>query len=97
MKFRKRPIVIEARQFTVQDAEEVAKWCGGQIVYPTPPGLSTSCAAPSCDFMHPHVLIETLEGRMEGETDDWIICGIKGEFYPCKPDIFQATYEPWSN
>lgn len=41
-----------------------------------------------------HVTIKTLEGEMRGELGDWIIRGIKGEFYPCKPDIFAATYEP---
>lgn len=38
--------------------------------------------------------IETLEGTMRGEVGDWLICGVKGEMYPCKPDIFEATYEP---
>jgi hypothetical protein len=37
--------------------------------------------------------IRTLEGEMTGSKDDWIIKGVKGEFYPCKPDIFEATYE----
>jgi hypothetical protein len=41
-----------------------------------------------------HVEIQTLEGIMRGEIGDWIIKGVKGEFYPCKPDIFAATYEP---
>ena len=40
------------------------------------------------------LLIPTLEGLMVGRQNDWIIKGIKGEFYPCKPDIFAATYEP---
>jgi hypothetical protein len=40
------------------------------------------------------MLIETLEGVMRAEVGDWIIRGVKGEFYPCKPDIFAATYEP---
>lgn len=38
--------------------------------------------------------IETLEGRMEVTPSDWIITGVKGEKYPCKPDIFEQTYEP---
>jgi len=51
-------------------------------------------------FAMPHgvhgskVVIQTLEGLMEGIPGDWIIKGVKGEFYPCKPDIFEATYEP---
>ena len=40
-----------------------------------------------------HLLIETLEGKMRADVGDWIIKGVKGEFYPCKPDIFEATYE----
>jgi hypothetical protein len=45
----------------------------------------------------PHVRIWTLEGVMRAEPDDWIICGVKGEFYPCKPDIFELTYEKVEN
>jgi len=41
-----------------------------------------------------HVDVMTLEGVMRGDVGDWVIQGIKGEFYPCKNDIFQATYEP---
>lgn len=41
-----------------------------------------------------YLLVDTLEGTMRADTGDWIICGVKGEFYPCKPDIFDATYEP---
>lgn len=39
-------------------------------------------------------IVKTLEGEMRGDLGDWIIRGVKGEFYPCKPDIFEATYEP---
>jgi hypothetical protein len=77
-KFRKRPVVIEAEQ-----------WTG-------------SVAALSDDFsdaieFHPQfpteAIIQTLEGAMLVGIGDWIIRGIKGEFYPCKPDIFSMTYE----
>ena len=76
-KYRKKPVVIEARQYTRNglEAEEVAKWCGGRQ---TDDG----------------VIIHTLEGDHLGEYGDWIIQGVKGEFYPCKPDIFEQTYEP---
>ena len=60
MKFRKKPVVIEAYQTDVQ------------------------------------VEIKTLEGTMIANPNDWIITGVKGEKYPCKPDIFEATYEPAS-
>lgn len=74
-KFRKKPVVIEAKQYTRNglEAEKVAEWCGGvQTDY-------------GCE-------IETLEGTMLANYGDWIIKGIKGEFYPCKPDIFEQTY-----
>jgi hypothetical protein len=77
MKFRKKPVVIEARQYTRNgmEAEAVAKWCDGTQV---DEGL----------------LIDTAEGTMLADYGDWVICGVKGEFYPCKPDIFEATYDP---
>jgi hypothetical protein len=43
------------------------------------------------------IVIETLEGTMIGEPGDWIIRGVNGEFYPCKPDIFAKTYEPFES
>lgn len=75
--YRKKPVVIEAQRYTRNglEAENVAKWCGGQQ---TDDG---------CE-------ITTLEGTMLADYGDWIIKGVKGEFYPCKPDIFDATYEP---
>ena len=48
------------------------------------------------DAGHPQLLIHTLEGVMRANFGDWIIRGVKGEFYPCKPEIFEATYEPVS-
>lgn len=46
------------------------------------------------EFRNGELVIATLEGAMHASPKDWIIKGIKGEFYPCKPDIFEATYEP---
>jgi len=76
MKFKKKPVIIEAKQYTRIgiEAEKVAKWCGGQQ---TDDGL----------------IIHTLEGDHLANYNDWIIQGVKGEFYPCKPDIFEMTYE----
>lgn len=87
--FRKRPVVIEARQFAGNHPRldlDLAKWCGGALRFrdQAQPG-----AAP-----RPFVVIPTLEGDHEASPGDWIIRGIRGEFYPCKPDIFAATYEP---
>jgi len=78
--YRKKPVVIEARQ-TGQDYDEdcsIMGWCGGKAV----------------DFNGHVIAITTLEGTMFADPGDWIIKGVQGEFYPCKPDIFAATYEP---
>ena len=81
MKFRKKPVVIEARQLTVFSLEELEQWCGGSIK-----GLRL----PAKERV---IHIQTLEGEMEAQIGDWIIHGVAGEFYPCKPQIFEATYE----
>jgi len=49
------------------------------------------CANIACPTLQPHV--HTLEGPLHVSDNDWIICGVQGEYYPCKPDIFEATYE----
>lgn len=75
--FRKKPIVIEAWQFTSLDAMRTAPaW----VVAQDKRGSLS-------------LFIKTLEGVMEALPGDWIILGVKGEIYPCKPDIFAATYE----
>lgn len=79
-KFRKKPIVIEAIQYdgSPDTAHEIYK-------------LSTS----DISFMPKEdLIIRTLEGDMIANVGDWIIKGVAGEVYPCKPDIFEATYEP---
>lgn len=81
MKYRKKPVVIEAVQFDPQ-AEQ---WPGG--VQRWPDGYGVVPRDMSWGY------IDTLEGRMHVQAGDWIITGIKGEIYPCKPDIFAATYE----
>ena len=81
MKYRKKPVVIEAQQIGLFNQEEVAAWCGGSVK-----GMRL---APDQRCIY----IQTLEGEMRGDVGDWIIKGVKGEFYPCKPDIFEATYE----
>lgn len=79
MKFRKKPVVIDAVQHVVgeQPHELAADVVAGRVRY-TEDGS---------------VLISTPEGVMIGAPGDWIIRGVKGELYPCKPDIFEATYE----
>lgn len=85
MKFRKRPVVIEAVQFTIPGGLEAAYWCGGELRRQEKPSDHTDVAY--------WIDIPTLEGIMRADEGDWIIKGVKGEFYPCKPDIFEATYE----
>lgn len=83
--YTKRPITIEAHNFgyTTYEAQLwLANWCGGRLR-----GKMQS-------FETRVIEIDTLEGMHTASFGDWIIKGIKGEFYPCKPDIFVATYEP---
>lgn len=80
MKYRKKPIVIEAVRWTGKNLEEVIRFLDV-------PQLTN-------DFLEHYIEIETLEGTMRANLGDWIIKGVKGEFYPCKPDIFKQTYEP---
>ena len=82
MKFRKKPVVINAVQFTGTNAWEIFAFIGH-------PELVNNLEIQNTD----HPVIRTLEGNMTASPGDWIIKGIKGEFYPCKPDIFEATYE----
>ncbi|KKN78090.1 hypothetical protein LCGC14_0353170 [marine sediment metagenome] len=79
MKYRKKPIVVEAEQYVHPDDN-----VDGVI-----PRGSVGCANSCPDSPHIH----TLEGPLHVSLMDWIITGIKGEKYPCKPDIFDATYE----
>lgn len=80
MKYRKKPVVIEAMQNVFGRAETISTWMKSNGISPTFDGLTYT--------------IQTLEGSMRADRGDWIIKGVKGEFYPCKPDIFAATYEP---
>lgn len=83
MKFQKKPIVIEAIQWTGDNISAVMNFMS-----PASPTYMNGFT--DADQL---VGIETLEGLMVAKTGDWIIRGIKGELYPCKPDIFEATYE----
>lgn len=80
MKYRKRPVVIEAEQFLPENLSR-----------PWPAGVEESADSGTGYRIH------TLEGGMKGQEvtpGDFIITGVQGEKYPCKPDIFRATYEP---
>ncbi len=86
MKFRNKPVVIEATQwFKKGDHKEVIEHIG-----------CTYRMCPVCGGdadVEPIFYIKTLEGNMYVTPGDWIITGIKGEYYPCKPDMFEQTYE----
>ena len=81
MRFRKKPVVIEAIQWD-GNLSTVEKLMEG-----------STCESVEQDLCDPALVIVTLEGRMRAEVGDWIIRGVKGELYPCKPDIFAQTYE----
>lgn len=79
-KYRKRPVVIEAIQWTGNNAQKIKGFCGDSIYHVK---------------SDPRIIsISTLEGTMAASVGDYIIKGVNGEFYPCKPDIFAKTYEP---
>lgn len=84
-KFTKKPVTIEAWQLSRENGADLAIMCGGQW-------LSLYGRGDRGEDIS-HVVIPTLEGKMRADLGDWIIKGVKGEFYPCKPDIFAATYE----
>ena len=77
MKFRKKPIVIEAELYdgSKESIANVLRLGNSIMLYPD------------------HLVIKTLEGNHTATIGDWIIKGVKGEIYPCKPDIFSQTYE----
>jgi hypothetical protein len=86
VKYRKKPVVIDAEQWWPGKAIEGIVRREAQPVPSRAGGIAFT--------MPPQDVIETLEGDMTVSPGDWIITGVKGERYPCKPDIFEATYEP---
>ncbi len=85
-RYRKKPVVIEAVQFDGTNFDSIAAWVMPLARDDTDVGGQVGD--------DPHLDICTLEGTMRADPGDWIIRGVQGEFYPCKPDIFDATYEP---
>jgi len=79
-RYRKKPVIIEAERWdgTRESYEDIAPWSRLAVQW------SVSSSA---------LLISTPEGVLAASPGDWIIRGVQGEFYPCKPDIFEATYE----
>jgi hypothetical protein len=82
MKYRKKPVVIEAKRLMEPNLpDEIARWCDGRVCGVGDVGAKV------------WIEIDTLEGVMRAGYGDFIIKGVNGEFYPCKPDIFEKTYE----
>jgi len=80
--YRKKPVVIEA-----------VKW-DGDLTTVEPLLVGSTRDQIEQDFLDPSLVISTLEGKMTANVGDYIIKGVKGELYPCKPDIFEQTYDP---
>ena len=79
-KYRKKPIIIESIQWKGFNTESVHKFCS-----------SIECQREDLEDIH--LIVPTLEGNMRVNYCDYIIKGVNGEFYPCKPDIFEKTYD----
>ena len=84
MRFRKKPVIIEAMRFDGGNGYDIAHWARAGL---------PDIAQAKIILSNPYLFVNTLEGEMRADIGDWIIKGVKGEFYPCKPDIFEATYE----
>jgi hypothetical protein len=82
IKYRKKPVVVHA-----------VKW-DGKVSTLAPLWQHATIEEAMQDFLSDDLLIPTPEGKMRAKPGDWIICGVQGELYPCKSDIFEATYEP---
>lgn len=76
IRVRKKPIVVDAVQWTGDNVGEVAEFVNRVV-----------------NVRDSKLTVQTLEGPLNASVDDWIIRGIKGEYYPCKPDIFEDSYE----
>lgn len=79
--YKKKPVVISAVQWTGENVNEILEFCV-DAKFSAEIGGSKKLE------------IQTLEGTMRADIWDYIIRGVKGEFYPCKPDVFEKTYEP---
>jgi hypothetical protein len=99
-KFRKKPVLVDARQYDGKNAHDLCEWITGKKIE-NPFALSEGVYIKQKVFpgVNPEnkclwfLAIKTPEGEMEAAAGDWVIRGVKGEFYPCKPDIFETTYE----
>ena len=86
MRYRKRPVTVDAWRWEGDGEPEFPAWLQTPDVR-----YSKLAGGPQ---LRGRIFITTLEGQMAADPGDWIIKGVKGEFYPCKPDIFLMAYEP---
>lgn len=94
-RFRKRPVVVEAFQLTARTRTDNTDWPdwlnrAWNLERGAPGSVYPQVEGDDCGWL----CIATLEGERVAQFGDWIIRGVAGELYPCKPDIFAATYEP---
>jgi hypothetical protein len=94
--YRKKPVEIEARQFTtnngpIEHMDDLVAWMNESGQPDRYPRLTDD--VPVARHDNTSIFINTLEGEHRADVGDYIIKGVKGEFYPCKPDIFEATYD----
>jgi len=89
MNFKKKPVVIEAVQWTGDNLRTVIDFCGLH-----PSASQYGWESYESLVKEEGLKIFTLEGKMNADIGDWIIKGVKGEFYPCKDEIFKLTYDP---
>ncbi len=88
--FRKKPVVVEARQLNNDSMWDIWAWLGDDA-------SEWSWDEPDNPWGERYIEIQTLEGKVKAQDGDWVVKGVKGEFYPCKPDIFALTYEAAPN
>lgn len=95
MKYKKKPVIIEAVQWKDGEISEVTDWIreGLNKLMPMPNQKPEPKQIGAIMQMGDYIHIATLEGEMFASDGDYIIRGVKGELYPCKPDIFKMTYE----
>ena len=86
-KFCSKPVIIEAICYSQETREAIIKWSGARHI-----GMDEAGA----EYELANLIIHTLEGDMRVNLGDWVVKGLKGEFYPVKPDIFVMKYEPLS-
>jgi hypothetical protein len=91
-RYKKKPVVIEAMQYTAFNFSEVEEFIGEKLVWELESETAYVAGKAPPRFS---LIIPTLEGKMKATQGDYIIKGIEGEFYPCKQDIFSQTYSEY--